>query len=269
MVTQSNLTLSPASWAMLYSSVYGPQILVGLVFAVAIVFLRRLVPAYLALPVAFVGFLVIVNIVLFGFIHDEAVRNAWFLPSIGKLTLWWPISAVMQHEVDWGVLAASSAEIGAVCGITAISMLLDVSSLEVARQKSADLDREFRTNGFANIIAAVFGGAGGNLSLNGAILLEESGAAGRLAGVFVGARLCRGAVLRGRYRQHGAEGDPDGDARLSRRDDPRRDAALAGTKLVGRLGLGRRHHARDRQFRLPHGRGARRDRRLPHVRAEL
>ena len=37
-VTQSNLTLAPASWAMLYSSVYGPQILVGLAFAVAIVF---------------------------------------------------------------------------------------------------------------------------------------------------------------------------------------------------------------------------------------
>ena len=45
------------------------------------------------------------------------------------------------------MLALSSAEIGAVCGITAISMLLDVSSLEVARQKSADLDKEFRTNG--------------------------------------------------------------------------------------------------------------------------
>ena len=74
-VTQSNLTLAPASWALLYSSTYGPQILVGLVFAVAIVFLRRLVPAYLALPVAFVGFLVIVNIVLFGFIHVEADRR--------------------------------------------------------------------------------------------------------------------------------------------------------------------------------------------------
>jgi SulP family sulfate permease len=29
-VTQANLTLAPASWAMLYSSVYGPQVLVGL-----------------------------------------------------------------------------------------------------------------------------------------------------------------------------------------------------------------------------------------------
>jgi SulP family sulfate permease len=63
-------------------------------------------------------------------------------------------------------------------------MLLDVSSLEVARQKSADLDKEFRTNGFANILAAVAGGAGGNLSLNGALLIEKSGAVGRLGGVF-------------------------------------------------------------------------------------
>jgi SulP family sulfate permease len=182
-VTQANLTLSPASWAMLYSPTYGPQILVGLAFALAIVVIGRLVPDYLALPVAFISFLVILNVILFGFIPEEA-RKAWFLPSLGQLTLWWPIAAVMEHEVDWGVLAQSSAEIGAVCGITAISMLLDVSSLEVARQKSADLDKEFRTNGFANILAAVAGGAGGNLSLNGALLIEKSGAVGRLGGVF-------------------------------------------------------------------------------------
>jgi SulP family sulfate permease len=64
-------------------------------------------------------------------------------------------------------------------------MLLDVSSLEVARQKSADLDKELRTNGIANIVAGVLGGMGGNLSLNGAIMLEESGAVTRWGGVFV------------------------------------------------------------------------------------
>ena len=235
-VTQSNLTLSPASWAMLYSPIYGPQILVGLAFAVAIVLIGRVVPDYLALPVAFIGFLVVVNVILFGFVQDETVRNAWFLPSLGQLTLWWPISAVMQHDVDWGVLARVSAEIGAVCGITAISMLLDVSSLEVARQKSADLDKEFRTNGFANILAAVVGGAGGNLSLNGALLIEKSGAVGRLGGVFA-ALVCAVVLFAGAdIGSHGAEGDPDGDARLSRRDHPRRDAALAGAKLVGRVG---------------------------------
>ena len=195
-VTQSNLTLSPASWGMLYSEAYGPQLGVGLVFAIAIVVLKRWVPPYLALPIAFVGFLVVLNIVLFGVMQDLELRSAWFLPSLGELTLWWPIAAIMRHDIDWAVLAESGAEIGAVAGITAISMLLDVSSLEVARQKSADLDKEFRTNGLANIVAAVAGGAGGNLSLNGAILLEESGAATRWAGV-IAALVCGGVLFSG------------------------------------------------------------------------
>ena len=41
----------------------------------------------------------------------------------------------------------SSAEIGSFCGVMAIALLLDVSSLEVARQKTSDLDQEFRSNG--------------------------------------------------------------------------------------------------------------------------
>ncbi|MGA8434369.1 MAG: cyclic nucleotide-binding domain-containing protein, partial [Methyloceanibacter sp.] len=117
---------------------------------------------------------------------DESVRRAWFLPSLGELALWWPLSAVLRHEVDWGVIAQSSAEIGAVCGVMAIALLLDVSSLEVARQKSADLDKEFRTNGIANLLASVVGGFAGSLSMNGCLLLDESGATTRWAGTFVG-----------------------------------------------------------------------------------
>ena len=92
---------------------------------------------------------------------------------------------VDQADIDWFVLLESSAEIGAVCGVTAISMLLDVSSLEVARQKSADLDKEFRTNGLANVLASVLGGVAGNLSLNNSLLLQQAGAVTRLSGVSV------------------------------------------------------------------------------------
>ena len=77
-VTQSNLTLSPASWAMLYSPTYGPQILVGLAFAVAIVLIGRLVPDYLALPVAFISFLVVVNVILFGFVSGRGCAAPGF-----------------------------------------------------------------------------------------------------------------------------------------------------------------------------------------------
>jgi sulfate permease, SulP family len=195
-VTQTNLTLSPSSWAILYSPVYGPQILVGLLFAVSIGLVGRWVPSYLALPLAFIGFLVVLDLVLFGFTQDVTMRNAWFLPSLGKLTLWWPMAAILQHDVDWGVLAQSSAEIGAVCGVMAIALLLDVSGLEVARQKSADLDTEFRTNGIANLLASLVGGLAGSLSMNGCLLLDESGAVTRWSGVVV-AIACAVVLLAG------------------------------------------------------------------------
>ena len=185
-VTQTNLTLSPSSWQILYSSVYAPQIIIGMLFAIAIPLAGRWVPSFLALPLAFVAFLLVLDLGLFGFVPDESMRGAWFLPKLGELSLWWPIAAVWRHEVDWGAIAQSGAEIGAVCGVMAIALLLDVSSLEVARQKSADLDKEFRTNGLANLLASVAGGFAGSLSMNGCLLLDESGATTRWAGAIVG-----------------------------------------------------------------------------------
>jgi SulP family sulfate permease len=184
-ITGTNLTAAPSSWAPLVSADFAPQIGVGLLFPLLIVILRRWVPDYLTLPVTFIVFLVIMDVTLFGFVSDDGVRAAWFLKGVGELKLWWPLKAMVQHDIDWGVMAQSSAEIGAVCGVTAISMLLDVSSLEVARQKSADLDKEFRNNGLANILASLLGGVAGNLSLNNSLLLQEAGAVTRLSGVCV------------------------------------------------------------------------------------
>ncbi len=185
-VTQTNLTLSPSSWEVLYSAAYGPQILIGAVFAISIPLLGRWLPNYLALPVAFLAFLLVLDGSLFGVVGDQAIRGAWFLPSLGKLTLWWPAGALMGQQVDWGVIAQSSAEIGSFCGVMAIALLLDVSSLEVARQKTSDLDQEFRSNGLANLLASVLGGFGGSLSMNACLLLDESGATTKWAGAIVG-----------------------------------------------------------------------------------
>ncbi len=183
-VIGSNLTLAPSSWAAIADISYAPQIGVGLAFALFIVLLKRWMDDYLTLPVAFITFLVVMDVILFSFV-EEGTRSLWFLQAVGALQLWWPLEAIVTHDIDWGVMARSSAEIGAVCGVTAISMLLDVSSLEVARQKSADLDKEFRTNGLANVLASVLGGVAGNLSLNNSLLLQQAGAVTRLSGVSV------------------------------------------------------------------------------------
>src|SRR4029078_10363242 len=125
---------------------------------------------------------------LFGFVKDAGMRGDWFLPSLRELSLWLPLNAMLRQDFDWGVIAQSSAEIGSFCGVMAIALLLDVTSLEVARQKTGDLDQEFRSNGLANLFASFFGGFGGSLSMNACLLLDESGATTR------GARALRGIV---------------------------------------------------------------------------
>ncbi len=184
-ITGNNLTLSPSSWLAVGEPLYAPQVGVGLAFAAVIVLLKRWMDDYLALPVTFILFLIFMNVILLGFVTEPETQNAWYLQAVGALQLWWPLEAIAEHDIDWAVMARSSAEIGAVCGVTAISMLLDVSSLEVARQKSADLDKEFRTNGFANVLASVLGGVAGNLSLNNSLLLQQAGAVTRISGVSV------------------------------------------------------------------------------------
>jgi SulP family sulfate permease len=185
-VTQKNMTLSSTSWEGLYSAMYAPQILIGALFALSIPLVGRWLPSFLALPVTFLVWLVALDIFLFVFVTDEAMRTAWFLPSLGELTLWWPVAAVVRHEIDWGVIAHSGAEIASFCAVSAIALLLDSSSLEVARQKSADLDQEYRANGFANVLSSVTGGFGSSLSMDGSLLLEESGGSTRWAGAIVG-----------------------------------------------------------------------------------
>ena len=116
---------------------------------------------YLTLPVAFIVFLVVIDVILFGFVTDEGTERVVPAKPSAHCTVVADSAPWSPTHVDWGVMAQSSAEIGAVCGVIAISMLLDVSSLEVARQKIGDLDKEFRTNGLANLLASVLGGFGG------------------------------------------------------------------------------------------------------------
>lgn len=161
-----------------------PQLLIGLGFAIGVFVVKRRVESFLVLPIAFIGSLILLNSALLGLGWADYAggTQSWFLEDIGELGLWSPVTVIPAHDIDWRLLARSAAEIGAVGGVTAVSMLLDVSSLEVVRQKSADLDKELRTNGIANVAAAFLGGAVGNLSLNGSVLIKEAGAVTRFSG---------------------------------------------------------------------------------------
>lgn len=178
-------------WMRLAGAGAVPQLVVGFGFAVAMLAARRRADSFVLLPLALLLTAVAAN--LAAAVAGPEWRAAWFLPSGAGARIWWPLPAVLSGEIDWLVYVRSSVEIAAVCGVTAIALLLDVSSLEVARARSADIDGELRGNGLANVVSASLGGAAGNLSLQSSVLIEEAGGVTRRAGVF--AALTTAALL--------------------------------------------------------------------------
>lgn len=190
--------LSLASLRNLVSTDVLPQLIVGFGFALAIFTMRRMVDSFLTLPLAFFASVILVDVVLlwFGLMDSFGGRSAWYLEGGNGMEFWVPLRAAYEYDLQWTEIAYNAAEIGAVMGVTAISVLLDVSSLEVARQQSANLDTELKSNGVANIVAGFVGGAGGNISLSGSILIQEAGAVTRLSGV-AAAAFCAVVMLVG------------------------------------------------------------------------
>lgn len=159
-----------------------PKLLLGATFAVGVYALKQRLGSYV-LPLAFFGGALLLDLILWrnGLMRSD---SGWYIAGAAHPVPWAPAREVYAGGIEWSVLLQASAEIAAVAGVTVLALLLDVTGLEVARGRTADLDHEFRTNGVANVIAAPLGGLMGNLSMNGSRLLDETGGGGeRVSGV--------------------------------------------------------------------------------------
>jgi SulP family sulfate permease len=107
----------------------------------------------------------------------------WYLPSLGSLARWSPFVAARTLQLNWSQMGRLVPELFAVTIVAMISLVTKVSSLEVVRQASGDLDREFRAHGTASLIAAPFGGLTSSLQTGTSRLLEQAGGATPMSGV--------------------------------------------------------------------------------------
>jgi len=112
-------------------------------------------------------------------------EHGWYFPSLGTLTKWSPVQAIRTSQLTWTwpMAARLIPELLAVTVVALISLVTKVSSIEVARQASGDLNREFRAHGIASLIAAPFGGLTSSLQTGTSRLLEHAGGATRMSGV--------------------------------------------------------------------------------------
>lgn len=97
---------------------------------------------------------------------------------------------------DWTLVTGQWASIGTILVISAVSILLTASALELLSGQEIDVNRELRVAGLANIAAGFSGGMVGFHSLSISSLVIRLGGRTRLIGVFA-ALTCAAALLFG------------------------------------------------------------------------
>jgi SulP family sulfate permease len=152
------------------------------------VLLRRRKNPYI-LPTVLTASFVVTHLVLLGS-HTtlaDAQAGGWMFqlqPAAG-LTLPWKWGAL--RSFPWSALPAMSADLLAVMFVTITTFLLNTTGIEIATRNEADVERDLKVLGLANIVSGAFGGYVSCTSLSRSILVRSAGATSRVAGLTVAA----------------------------------------------------------------------------------
>jgi SulP family sulfate permease len=167
----------------------------ALVVLLVLLSVRRWSRSALAMPAALLAMWLLGVAILYA-LDLSGPEDGWYLPSVGTLTPWLPFEAARTTHLTWSMMLELMPEFVAVTIVALISMVTKVSSIEVARQTSGDLDREFRAHGIANLASAPLGGIACSLQTGTSRLLEQAGRGTRISGV-VSALLLGAVALAG------------------------------------------------------------------------
>ncbi len=116
-----------------------------------------------------------------------AQEDGWMFrlqPAAG-LTLPWTWSAL--HSFPWSALPTVAGDMLAVMFVTTTTFLLNTTGIEIATRNEADVEKDLKVLGLANIASAVLGGYVSCTSLSRSLLVRNAGATSRLAGLTVAA----------------------------------------------------------------------------------
>jgi SulP family sulfate permease len=195
-MTDMPLTLD--NFALLFRTDVLLRWLPGLIFALALLLILRrsshflIIPGMLALGIG----LFYIALALAGISISQAAELGWLLGPFKQKALFQPLTFSSLAQVDWSAILSQVDKIGAVIVLSLISLLLNVSALEVAVKEDIDMNRELQSAGLANLVAGLFGSPVGYQALSLTVLAHRLNAKTRLAGVFA-ALVCGSALLFG------------------------------------------------------------------------
>ncbi len=126
-------------------------------------------------------------LVLSGVPLEQAQEQGWMFKAAGRnaLELDWNLEDLRQFP--WQVLPSLAGDLLAMVFVTTITMLLNTNGIEFVVRGEADLQRELKVIGVANLVSAALGGYVACTSLSRTALNYAAGGRGRLSGLIVAA----------------------------------------------------------------------------------
>ncbi|NIA69918.1 SLC26A/SulP transporter family protein [Pelagibius litoralis] len=118
---------------------------------------------------------------------SQLQAEGWLFDLPMQGTVWPPFTGNPLDSIDWGVIWAEVPKVMAMVVVTAASVLLASSGIELSLRRDIDLDRELRAAGLANFFAGTGGGAAGFQGLGLSLLGHKLGGDFRLVGLVVAA----------------------------------------------------------------------------------
>ncbi len=116
---------------------------------------------------------------------QQAMQNGWLLGPLPEAELWRPVTMQVITHADWQQLAFSGVTILTVFLISIVSLLLNISGLEIITKTDVNLNRELKSVGLANIASGTMGCSPGYHMLSISTLNHRLGAQSKLAACVV------------------------------------------------------------------------------------
>jgi SulP family sulfate permease len=164
------------------------KLLGGFAIAAFLLVGRKYWKTPLAMPVQLLVSVVIFYIVLLllGVPIADAQANGWMfvLPSARAFAL---PSSLELGRFPWNALPELGADFIAVMFVSTISILLNITAIELATKKEASLDRELKVQGVANLLCASLGGYVSCITSTRSRLNFTIGNNSRVAGLIIAA----------------------------------------------------------------------------------
>lgn len=160
----------------------------GLALAILLLILLRRYNNAFIMPGLFVSFTGLFYFILW--LSQTSTTSAQaaglLLEKFPEGGLWQPLHWSMMQQVDWSLIGGQIGSMATVVLLSVITLLLNVSGLELASQQDIDLNQELRASGIANLAVGLGGGTVGFQAFSfSALSAIRIGARSRLVGVLV------------------------------------------------------------------------------------